>query len=390
MITPIIRKKGLFTDGNNLETILKLDSVPVFMGCTTAPADQDLKHHLIWDIDSESGGIQLKELIPIDILYPEAHNAGLIGSIWNKHHDDFAEFIKNFEPRSVLEIGGSHGVLCDKYSCYTEIPWTIIDINPVPNSESKAIFINEIFDENFNYEKDFDVLVHSHFLEHVYSPIEIMKKMSDMLSPNKKMIFSIPNMQSMLDKKYSNCLNFEHTYFLSEPYLEHLLSKYKLKILDKRYFMADHSIFYCVVKDSSIIELPVPNLYQENLKLFNSYVEHYNKMSVNLNKTIDKCNNNIYLFGAHIFSQNLIIFGMKTEKIKYVLDNDLCKHDKRLYGTNLIVKSPQILKNDYQPIVILQAGVYNEEIKKQILNDINPSTIFIMGSGKTPSPCGWG
>lgn len=377
MITPIKRKTGLFTNNEQLETILEFDSVPVFMGCTTAPASEDLKHRLIWQIDPESGGIQLKELIPLNILYPEAHNAGLVGSIWDKHHTEFAEFIKIFEPKSVLEIGGSHGVLCNKYAVYNEIPWIIIDLNPIPNSSSKAIFKNQIFDENFTHDEEFDTLIHSHFLEHVYNPIEIIKKMSDMLHSGRKMIFSIPNMHMMLEKKYSNCLNFEHTYFLSEPYLEHLLSKFQLKILNKQYFMTDHSIFYCVTRDNSVNALPVPKLYQENLKLIKLYTQHYSKISMDLNEMINKYNKNIYLFGAHIFSQNLIIFGLKTNKIKYILDNDPSKQDKRLYGTDLFVKSPKILKEDNEPIVILQAGAYNEEIKNQILNDINSNTIFL-------------
>ena len=48
----------------------------------------------------------------------------------------------------------------------------------------------------------------------------------------------------------------------------------------------------------------------------------------------------------------------------------------RLYGSNLKVKSPEILKKYKNPVVILKAGIYNE-IKKQILNQINKKTKFI-------------
>ena len=59
-----------------------------------------------------------------------------------------------------------------------------------------------------------------------------------------------------------------------------------------------------------------------------------------------------------------------------ILDNDLNKHKKRLYGTNMIVDSPRKLKNVIEPIVILKAGIYNNEIKKDILENINPNTVF--------------
>jgi hypothetical protein len=82
------------------------------------------------------------------------------------------------------------------------------------------------------------------------------------------------------------------------------------------------------------------------------------------------------LFGAHIFSQTLLNFGLDEKLIECILDNDNKKHNKRLYGTNLMVKPPNILKNYNNPTVILRAGVYNNEIKNQIL-EINPSTNII-------------
>ena len=85
----------------------------------------------------------------------------------------------------------------------------------------------------------------------------------------------------------------------------------------------------------------------------------------------------IYLFGAHIFSQYLKVFGLNTSKINSILDNSKEKEGYRLYGTSLFVENPRVLKNCETPVVILRAGPYNAEIKKQILNEINSNTIFI-------------
>ena len=73
----------------------------------------------------------------------------------------------------------------------------------------------------------------------------------------------------------------------------------------------------------------------------------------------------------------LINFGLKQDKISAILDNDTSKQLKRLYGTTLEVNSPKILKNKKNPTVILRAGVYNEEIKKDIISNINSDTVFI-------------
>ena len=64
----------------------------------------------------------------------------------------------------------------------------------------------------------------------------------------------------------------------------------------------------------------------------------------------------------------MLNLGLNDENIKCILDNDIKKHNKRLYGTQLMINSPNIIKNDTQPVIILRAGVYNKEIKKQLLS----------------------
>lgn len=66
--------------------------------------------------------------------------------------------------------------------------------------------------------------------------------------------------------------------------------------------------------------------------------------------------------------------GLNSNVIS-ILDNDVKKQDKRLYGTDLIVKNPDILYNIDTPKIIIRAGVYTEEIKNQILS-INPTAKF--------------
>ena len=59
-----------------------------------------------------------------------------------------------------------------------------------------------------------------------------------------------------------------------------------------------------------------------------------------------------------------------------LLDNDFNKQGKRLYGTNMMVESPKVLADVNNPIVILKAGVYNQEVSNDIVNNVNSNTIF--------------
>ena len=74
----------------------------------------------------------------------------------------------------------------------------------------------------------------------------------------------------------------------------------------------------------------------------------------------------------------MLIFNSLEKKSNIsILDNDIKKQGEFLYGTNYKVFSPKILKKFKNPTVILRAGEYNREIKKNILSTINVNTKFI-------------
>ena len=375
----IKRSEDVILDREDLEELYQFDQFPVFMGCVEQPRELDLHADMQWKISKESGMIQLDPILPLDVLYPETHGAGCIGQLWLQHHQEFANFISRYEPRAILEIGGGHGILSREYQKENIIDWTILEPNPSPADNVRARFIRGFFDNNFIFEGSVDTIVHSHVFEHVYYPKKFVSHLSKFLEEGKKLIFSIPNMEEMLKRKYTNCINFEHTVFLTEPYVEYLLSKYGFKQIEKKYFLDDHSIFYAYEKDTNTNTTELKsNLYEYNKHLYLGYINYHKELIDDLNKKIEQVSNeqNIYLFGAHVFAQYLVAFGLNTSRISCLLDNDVNKQKKRLYGTELMVSSPKILADEEKPIVILKAGVYNDEVSEDILSNINSSTTF--------------
>ena len=371
------RTRSVIDHSSNLETLHTLKGFPVFMGCVNHPAEEDLVADQTWDICRNTGVLQLKHLIPLDVLY-QAQHAGAVGQIWMTHHQAFAEFLSKFQPQSILELGGAHGILSMEYKAFDIVPWTILEPNPAPIEGCDAHFIKGFFNNQFSTTENFQTVVHSHVFEHIYEPDQFMGHLADFVSEGNNLVFSLPNIQVMLERKYTNGLNFEHTVFLTEPYIEYLLAKHGFRLLAKKYFMDDHSIFYATVRDTSIepAELPL-GLYEKNRQLYLDYVQYHKSLIVELNAVVNSTEQPVYLFGAHVFSQYLIEFGLETDKIVCLLDNDPGKQGKRLYGSNLVVQSPKILKDVKRPLVILKAGVYNTEIKEAILSDINDNVTFI-------------
>jgi len=383
----LLRNRDVFSGKEDLERLYTLRNFPIYMGVTDLRLSEDIFADMEWRISKSSGMIQLFKLVPEDILYKNSHN-GSIGSLWREHHTRFAEFIhENIGDctGTVLEIGGGNGILnaiyTEKYSVGGQ--WIIVEPTSVkPVDKCNARYIRKVWgdgnavDDNLS---EIECLIHSHVLEHLYNIESFMAESEKLLKNGKKMIFSIPNLKETLQRKYTNALNFEHTYFISEEYVEEILRKHFFRILDKRYFKDDHSIFYVAEKSNVRIESPSIDyecLYKENKRMFMEFIDSQKGLVLAFNKRIEKTSSSIYLFGAHIFSQYLIHFGLNTSRINCVLDNDMMKQKKRLYGTDLIVKSPESLAEEKEPIVILKVANYAEEIKSDILDNINPNTIF--------------
>jgi SAM-dependent methyltransferase len=375
----ISRIQNVVDHREDLLVLAKLDNFPIFMGCVEHQAEDDICSDMTWAISQSTGIIQLTELVPLDILYNTDHDAGVIGKVWLEHHQEFANFINKFKPKSILEIGGGHGILSREYRKIDYIDWTIVEPNPSPATDVDVDYIEGFFDDKFDFHRKVDTLVHSHVFEHVYFPDKFINDIASFLQEGQSLIFSLPNMEAMLKRNYTNCLNFEHSIFITEPYVEYFLSKNGFRLIEKQYFKKDSSIFYSYVKDTGtkLIKLP-KNLYEHNKKLYLNYLQYHQNLISDINEKISKTKlqQPIYLFGAHIFSQSLIQFGLSTKRIVNLLDNDIKKQGRRLYGTNLTVESPKILTNVENPVIILKAGIYNNEIIEDILNNINPNAVF--------------
>jgi hypothetical protein len=365
-------------DGNsNLEYLYTFKQVPISMGCTSENNEKDILRDQIWDICKNTGIIQLRNPLPLKLVYAFPHNDG-IGKVWENHYQEFSDFIQKFNLNRILEIGGGAGRLGKLYldkspSSY----WTMVEPNysyqDVNHSNFKHIV--EWFNDNFKIKNEFDAIVHSHVFEHAYDPVSFLKTIYNQIDDTKLHIFSFPNLYKFLKNKFTNTLNFEHTAFLTEEITDILLNKIGFEIIEKKYYN-EHSIFYACKKSLPQNIDFKSSLYQDNKLAFLNFIKHYQKEIKNLNEQILKHKGNVFLFGGHIFSQFLIFNGLDISKIDCILDNSPIKQANRLYGTSLIVNSPKILKQFSNPAVILKTASYNEEIKNDILSNINSNTIF--------------
>lgn len=372
----IERKHSVISGKKDLEELVILKHFPVFFGCIDSGPEEDLFADMIWCIDRQTGVVQLSKVVPLEVLYQMQHVDGC-GPTWENYYNSLASFISEQKPYRILEIGGGQGRLAElATSKLRGSHWTIVEPNPTYTGSSCIKLVSSFFNQDFEWNDPLDTIVFSQVLEHVYDPQSFLAKIASLLPVGGKLIFAYPNLELWLRRKYSNALNFEHTMFLTDYHVDYLLARNGLHTINKTPYL-DHSIFYVAEKREKKIAIQMPpSKYSEYKEIFMEFINYYADTVKKLNQMIDAVNGPIYLFGAHIFSQYLLCFGLNQAKIESILDNSKTKQGRRLYGTRFFVQSPCILREQDKPIVILKAGIYNEEIKKDIINNINPNVIF--------------
>lgn len=370
----LTRDKNVLTKKPTLENIFSLKHFPTYVGCVSTPKTDDKFLDLSVDICRETGILQLKYLASLDQVYLLPHNDA-IGPTWATHNQKFIEFLENFSPSSIFEIGGGSGKLATEYvKRHSNVNWTILDPNPLFEQNDQIKSKKEYFSSDLQISEKFDAIIHAHVLEHQSYPEEFFLNISKYLKPNGLHIFSFPNLHEWLSRKYLNCINFEHTIFLDECYVDVALKRTGFELIKKIKFRDDHSIFYAT-KFSNIKSIETyPNFYHQNKDLFLNYVDYFKIFVSKLNSQLENFSGKVYLFGAHIFSQYLLAFGLNQSNIVGILDNSELKIGKRLYGTDLQVYHPKIIENDNVG-VILKVGSYRNEILEQ-LTQINPNIII--------------
>ena len=214
---------------------------------------------------------------------------------------------------------------------------------------------------------DANTIIISHVLEHFYQPNEILEKIY--LNKNIKNFFLVwPDLEYYINNNILHVLNTEHIYYIDNDFLIKILESYGFNLIEKEYYNG-HSVLFYFNRDI-FIEKKEINYINKNYSLdlyYNNIFNNINKCNdlLNINKNYKK-----YIWPASIHSLYLLIFGLDENLLDGMLDNSTNKIGKKMYGTNLEIKSfNEIIKdNNENTFIILNGGVFNIEVENKIKN----------------------
>lgn len=375
---PLIRTHCCICDSSLYTPFYSLPNVPIKLACVSTPTIQ--KESLSFCCCNKCQTIQLRNLIPLDILYSESHNYVSVGQTWENYFQCMREILQPLtHQKTILEIGDPSAKLANHIDNYHK--WYIVEPNKNPNIvfHPNIKFIPQFFDYRFSLSEPVDIIVHSHVFEHMYEPVKFLQKCWELLRPDGEMVFAIPDMEYIADRNLAPFLGifFEHTVFLSRENIRYLLESTGFT-LETIIPYKNHSIIFRARKTflpDQPISVPV---FKNHMTSFLNSLDQFEKYVEIVNKNLSKHKNKpIYIFSASYNTQLLLALGIQEKKIDGILDNSREKQGKYLYGTSLKIFSPNETLKEKQCVVILKNGYYLDEIMMQIAN-LNSTTILIM------------
>ena len=231
----IIRNKCVICENTKFCTLKNVKNSPVYMGASKG--EEYYFNDLKFVSCNNCNTIQLKELIPLEILYKNNHNTEVIGQLWKEHNERFSEFISLNKPNKIVEIGDPSLKFFNMLKNNDWLKkWTIIEPNHLyAEYNEKLKIIKNFFDSLETAEEilDADAYILSHVFEHFYEPNEIMKKIDSFTEESTMLFLSVPDMRFILNNKLlpPASLCFEHTFFADLNNIEFLLNKNNYMIL---------------------------------------------------------------------------------------------------------------------------------------------------------------
>ena len=218
-------------------------------------------------------------------------------------------------------------------------------------------------------------LVHSHAIEHWRQPRSTLQEIAKCMLPGSRMIFSAPKMDAQLARGLISTLNFEHSYHLSQWAVHALLLGAGFNVIKAEKF-TDHSIFFACERIDTVIDKLSSVTISESKKLVLEALAIQRERVTQIAEAVSGFDGPVYLFGAHIFSQYLLGFGLEEDLFSGVLDNSRIKAGKRLYGTGLPIIHPDSIRKDRCVMVVLHTGSYDSEIRQGLRNKLGDNVVF--------------
>lgn len=332
--------------------------------------------------------VQTKYLGDLNEIYKTNH-ADSTGVIMSNLHKTTSELIFNYSPhiQNIIEIGSSYGVLADNIihkfnENNIELEYNVIEPDFRGEPQNKIIY-NDFYENINDKEINANMLIISHVFEHFYNPKQILEKIAE--NENiKYFLLVFPDLEYYLKNNVLHVLNTEHTYYVDNEFIINTVKSHGFSLIE-RIDYKNHSVILLferiifIENDEKTIKKSQDLQICNDISSLDNYFNYINKKVELVNKIIaQNTQKKVYLWPASIHSFYLCIFGLSMS-FTGLLDNSKNKIGKKAYGIQKYIYDfkKTIESNDKNTIVIINGGLFNDEIKSLLEKSPNITSYYM-------------
>jgi SAM-dependent methyltransferase len=292
------------------------------------------------------------------------------------------EFLQKYfkEKGTAFQVGCSDGYTLSRF---LEIGWQVDGIDPSPAAARVAQEKYDLnprvgFFEDFQSGKEYDLVLLTHILEHIYDPKSFLEKVVNLLDSSGRILIEIPVLEEP-DQWPPGYFTFEHVNYFSETSLLNLLSLLNLCPASPCEIDLTGDIYPVIrclaklenkggetelVSDFSFVQ----NVCHQYLAMERKIWKHIDGLLRSKLASIEK----VVIWGAGIHTSQLLSCTRieNYSSIEFIVDSDAQKWGKKL--GNYDVQSPDRIPWDDEKVALVISSYASEkEILKSTIGTVS-------------------
>ena len=357
-----INKRCIINETKDLVSLIKLPNYPLTeqfgkFNNNFPSFNQELV------ISKSSGHVQLKYILDQSFLYsPKNYKYKTkISYSTNSALKSFECFLKRnhkLKIKSILDVGGNDNYIVNKISDKNTKKYVI---DPVAKIKNDGVIVINKFLEDVNLSKDIeqpDVVICRHTLEHIPNPKKFLKKLLAECRSDCNFIFEVPSLERMIVTQRFDTIMHHHVSYFSVRSLRLLIAKCGGKLISYEIYnkgSCGGSILFSFKKINNpkkkISKLSYAK-FQREYKIIKKKIIIFNNNMKILRQLIDHEEHTprgrgvkLIGYGAGLMLSTFLYFlNISPMKIKYILDDDIKKHNTGYQNIKVKIKHPAKVK----------------------------------------------
>jgi len=178
-----------------------------------------------------------------------------------------------------------------------------------------------------------------------------------------RVLIAWPVLERWVARGLAGALNFEHCTYVTRATLIALFAAQGWHLHAQADWPENDTAFLSFARGEKVARHTLSASPRETIDAIAGYYAHFQIAALRIERAVAMHRGDAFLMPASVYTQTLLMSGLKETRFRAVLDNAPQKQGGRLYGTALPVAAPaQALGDADHPLVVLNGGAHCVEI----------------------------